>query len=227
MNQNISEPGVFQQSVVLSLDDVGLPGQLNLPENATSVILFVDGGGNDRSSVLNRFVAHELNGVGHATLSLDIMTSEEESDEEMTSRKMFGFHTEFLAHRVLEAHKWLRSNGDTENLPIGFYCTGDGAEAGLAAAARLKHKVGAIVVASGWINLDASILEKIKAPTLFITRDTKLEELLQTRKAASKLSCEHHVECVALKPIHEDPECEKVRVAELSRGWFTWYLNKK
>jgi len=219
--------GVFQQNVVLSLDDVGLAGELNIPENASSVIMFVDGNGSSRLSALNRFVASELNKVGHATLTFDLMTSDEETDEESNNRKFFGFHTEFLSHRVMEANKWLRSNGDTEKLPIGFFCTGDGAEAALVAASQLKRKVKAIVIAGGWINLTDAVLEQITPPTLFITRDDQVEELLQIRATANKLRCEHHVETISLSGNEDYADCDQSRMAELARQWFSWFLSRE
>lgn len=222
MTQGLNPNRVFHQNVVLSLDDVGLSGELNIPQKANSVVMFVEG--NKCAHETNRDVASELNKYGYATLTFDLMTPEENSNDESLNRKTFGFHAEFLAHRVMEAYKWLRLNGDTEKLPVGLFCTGDGAEAGLIAASHLHRKIGALVIADAWISLEPSVLGQVKCPTLFITQATKLEESLQSRAMADKLYCEHHVEVITKD---SSDECNRRRIAELARKWFAWFLAKE
>lgn len=224
MIRNLNAKTVYKQNVVLSLDDVGLDGELSIPEKAKSVVLFIDGSGSDNSDSITRFVARELNSFGHATLVLDLMTAEEQSDEESHNRRAFGFHSEFLAHRVLEAHRWLRLNGDTEKLPIGFFGVDEGAEAALIAASRLQRKVKSMVIAGGWINLPKSLLKQITSPTLFITRTDRLEDSLQARAVADNLACEFHLE-----PISEDEGDDYCleRIAEITRNWISWYQAEK
>lgn len=222
MTQGINANRIFHQNVVLSLDDVGLSGELRIPEKPNSIVMFIEG--SEASGETNRFVARELNKFGHATLTFDLMTSEEETDEELLNRKSFGFHSEFLAHRVMEAYKWLRMNGDTEKLPIGLFCTGDGAEAGLIAASHLHRKIGALVIADAWIGLNPSILGQVKCPTLFITQASKLEESIQSCAVADRMMCEHHVEIITLDV---SEACNKARVAELARNWLAWFLAKE
>ncbi|MDZ4835796.1 MAG: hypothetical protein SGJ27_18620 [Candidatus Melainabacteria bacterium] len=224
MSQDLNTKGIFKQNVVLSLDDVGLVGELTVPENAHSVIMFVDGAGSTSPDSINSFVARELNKFGHATLTFDLTTDEEEAENESHNRIAFGFHTEFLSQRVMEAYRWLRLNGDTEKLSVGIFGTGSEAEAAILAASHLRRKIAAMVIAGGWISLPPSILEQVKSPTLLITRDDKLEELLQTQGMAKNFSCEYHLETISQS---EQANYGQERLAELTREWFSWYMAKK
>lgn len=223
MSQEVNTTGVFHQSVVLSLDDVGLQGELNIPQKAKSIVMFVDGV-SSRLSEFTRSLARELNRFGFATLTLDLTTTEEDTDEQVQTRQILGFNSELIAHRVMEASKWLRSYGDTEQLPIGIFATEQGSEAALIAASHLQNKVRAIVIANGWISLADSVIKKVKCPTLFITRTDKLEESLQMRSVASRLTCEHHVESLSLSNGDDRFDCFEADVAVRTKEWLSCTL---
>ncbi len=226
MTQHANIRPVSKQSVVLSLDDVGLRGELDIPVGARSVILFVDQSDLSDSGSMTRHIAKKLNEFGYATLLFDLMTADEEAHEESQNRKSFGFHTELLSHRVMEAYKWLRFCGDTESLAIGLFGNGDGSEAALLAASRLQRKVGAVVINGGWIDLSATDIAKVKSPTLFITDVERLEESLQARALAEKLTCEYHFEMTTPEDSLGDDSFITLKTAELARGWFSWFLDK-
>src|SRR5207244_130563 len=56
-----------------------LSGDLTIPENAMSLVLFAHGSGSSRHSPRNQFVASTLNRSGLGTLLFDLLTPEEEA----------------------------------------------------------------------------------------------------------------------------------------------------
>ncbi len=61
-----------------------LPGNLNIPKDATALVLFAHGSGSSRHSPRNQFVARTLNEAGLATLLFDLLTQEEEAIDMQT-----------------------------------------------------------------------------------------------------------------------------------------------
>ena len=57
-----------------------LAGDLTIPENASSIVIFAHGSGSSRHSARNRHVARVLNDAGLGTLLFDLLTSAEEID---------------------------------------------------------------------------------------------------------------------------------------------------
>ncbi len=214
---------MLEENVVLSLDDVGLEGELHIPEKATSIVMFVHGSGSSRFSPRNRYIAGELNKFGLATLLFDLFTAEE---EELDKRALLRFDIEFLARRVFEASKWLREYGDTERLHLGYFGASTGAAAALVAAAELPRQVWAVVSRGGRPDLAGRSLEKVQAPTLLIVGGNDPEVLTLNRQAAEKLRCEHHLEIVPGASHLFEEEDTLAAVAILAKDWFSWHLNR-
>src|SRR4051795_7991777 len=87
--------------VTIPAGGVVLNGDLDLPGEASGLVLFAHGSGSSRHSSRNRFVAGELRRAGLATLLLDLLTEREEY-EERESRHL-RFDIEMLAARLLAA----------------------------------------------------------------------------------------------------------------------------
>ena len=76
-------------------------GDLEVPPNATGLVVFAHGTGSSRSSPRNLFVAQVLRDEGFATLLLDLLTESEEQTDLRT--REFRFDVGLLADRVLSA----------------------------------------------------------------------------------------------------------------------------
>src|SRR5205814_9114026 len=55
-----------------------LDGELSVPQNASSIVLFVHGSGSGRHSPRNQYVANIIREAGIGTLLFDLLTQEEE-----------------------------------------------------------------------------------------------------------------------------------------------------
>ena len=107
-----------------------LEGLLGCPANPKGLIIFAHGSGSGRFSPRNNHVARCLESAGFATLLLDLLSSEEESDRRNV------FDIELLASRVVEATEWAREQPDLAALPIGYFGASTGGGAALVAAAK-------------------------------------------------------------------------------------------
>ena len=145
---------------------VRLPGTLTIPEGASGLVLFAHGSGSSRHSPRNRFVAGVLQSAGLATLLFDLLTAQEEAEDQLTGR--LRFDVELLAARVLLAAEATRSRDETRGLRIGYFGASTGAAAALIAAAKRPDLASAVVSRGGRPDLAGAYLEEVVAPTLLI-----------------------------------------------------------
>ena len=141
-------------------------GDLVVPDPAHGLVIFAHGSGSSRHSPRNRQVARALNERGLATLLLDLLTVEEESDRANV------FDIELLAARLVAATRWARTEPQLGQLPIGYFGASTGAGAALCAAAELGEEIGAVVSRGGRPDLAAPRLGDVRAPTLMIVGGT-------------------------------------------------------
>lgn len=223
MVKELRSGNTLQENVILSLEDVGLDGELRIPEGASSIVMFIHGSGSSRFSPRNQFVAKEMSRYGLATLLFDLMSPEE---EELDGQLNLRFDIDFLARRVVEASRWLREYAVTEKLRLGYFGASTGAAAALVAAAALPNQVRAVVSRGGRPDLAGARLEKVKAPTLLIVGQRDEDVLELNRKAASHLNCEYHLEIVPHATHLFEEEGTLERVAELAEQWFAWHTTR-
>lgn len=211
----------LHETVYLSLDEVGLSGELSIPVRAETIVLLVTATASGASSVHRNMLVKELNRFDIASLSLDLLTEEEENGP-----KNWSFDIEFLTRRIVEASRWLREYQETQNLKLGLLGTGTGAAAVLVAASELPTQIRAVVALNGRPDLAGLSLQKVQSPTLFIVGLRDRESVELHRRVADTMKCEHHTEKVpgASHTFMEEGTFE--RAAELSRQWFDWYLTR-
>jgi dienelactone hydrolase len=203
-------------------DNITLEGNLDIPENSQGIVLFAHGSGSSRHSPRNQYVARVLQEAGFATLLIDLLTAQEEEQDQYTAHLRFDI--QLLSQRVVAATNWLTVNPATEKLKIGYLGASTGAAAALVAAAERPLAVGAVVSRGGRPDLAGSALEKVLAPTLLIvgSKDTQVIEL--NRMAFSLLRGEKRIEIVE-GATHLFPEPGALeKVAELASQWFKRYL---
>ena len=70
----------YENEVSIPAGELQLEGNLDVPENAQSIVVFAHGSGSSRHSPRNKFVASVLRDGGLATLLLDLLSEEEEVD---------------------------------------------------------------------------------------------------------------------------------------------------
>jgi|SRR5579872_1127956 len=180
-----------ESAVHIASGKSNLEGNLTIPEQARGVVLFAHGSGSSRHSPRNRYVARELQRLGLATLLMDLLTADEESEDMRTRRHRFDIG--LLAGRLVDAADWLAKNAETRHLKLGYFGASTGAGAALVAAAERPENVAAVVSRGGRPDLAGDALPLVKAPTLLIVGGDDEPVIGMNHDAARRMRAFHQM----------------------------------
>ena len=212
------------REVTLIAGPARLHGDLDVPAEATGVVLFAHGSGSSRHSRRNQFVARRLQQAGLATLLMDLLTASEEEAEAATGHLRFDI--ELLAGRLVAAIEWLGRDPRTHGLPIGSFGASTGGGAALLAAAMRPGDVMAVVSRGGRPDLAGEALPRVQAPTLLIVGSLDTPVIAMNREAYDRLGGAKALEIVpGASHLFEEPGTLEV-VAGLAAEWFRRYLSR-
>ena len=228
-----------------------LEGNLTLPHNnrnATKggIVIFAHGSESSRHSPRNQFVSQALNNDGLATLLVDLLTQEEETDIRMQKMQckvpglvLNKFNIKLLSRRLVTIIDWISSSLLTttliikgvenhNNSIIGIFGASTGMAAALIAAAQRPDIVAAIVSRSGRPDLaDLQSQQKVKAPTLFIVGGNDDKRVIDVNNKALTQLVNVQKKKVITVPgathLFEEPGALE-EVARLASGWFRCYF---
>lgn len=210
----------ISEDVWIQSGAVNLPGMIEFPADAKSMVVFAHGSGSSRYSTRNGFVAGVLREASIGTLLLDLLTPEEDANYPVR------FDIDLLTQRLGDAIRHVEHRHGAERLPLGLFGASTGAAAALRVAARMPKTVRALVSRGGRPDLAGSdALRGARAPSLLIVggRDHGVIELNQA--AYEQITC---VKEIAIVPgathLFEEPGALE-QVAQLAGAWFSRYLN--
>jgi putative phosphoribosyl transferase len=213
-----TEPGLIR----IRAGSVTLEGDLQVPDQATGIVLFAHGSGSGRHSTRNRYVAGELQAAGLATLLIDLLTEAEEAIDQHSAHLRFDIP--LLAERLVAATHWLAAEPSTRSLRVGYFGASTGGGAALVAAGALPERVAAVVSRGGRPDLAGDALPRVRAPTLLIVGGRDLTVLELNREAMVRMRTEVRLEIVpGATHLFEEPGTLEA-VAHLARDWFLRYL---
>jgi putative phosphoribosyl transferase len=198
-----------------------LEGLLGHTVAAKGLVIFAHGSGSGRLSPRNNFVAAGLRKAGCATLLLDLLQPEEETDRANV------FDIPLLAGRLSEAMEWAGHQEKTAQLPIGLFGASTGAGAALVAAAHAEREVAAIVSRGGRPDLAGESLSRVTAPTLLIVGSLDTPVIALNRQALSLLRGEKDMAIVnGASHLFEEPGTLE-QVVALASDWFVEHFTRK
>jgi dienelactone hydrolase len=201
-----------------------LAADLTVPDEPAGIVVFAHGSGSGRESPRNRVVAQALVREGIATLLLDLLTPEEDAEDQRTRR--LRFDVALLGERVVAALDWLGGEPALAALPCGCFGASTGAAAALIAAAARPDVVGAVVSRGGRPDLAGDALRSVRAPTLFIVGGADREVLELNRAAAARMPVKPTIEVVpGAGHLFSEPGALEA-VTELTVGWFAARLRR-
>ena len=105
---------------------------------ANGIVVFVHGSGSSRHSPRNQFVARVIRESGNGTLLFDLLTADEEIEDNFTRRLRFDI--DLLANRLVEVTRWLVAQPTARQLGIGYFGSSTGGGAALVAAAEVGQR---------------------------------------------------------------------------------------
>jgi pimeloyl-ACP methyl ester carboxylesterase len=210
-------PSLIEAQTV-AIPPIDLDGTMRIPLGAAAIVVFAHGSGSSRFSQRNVAVAEALNDQGIATLLLDLLTSEEETDRANV------FDIPLLADRVVHAAEFVSREPATRALRIGLFGASTGAASALVAAARLGDRIGAIVSRGGRPDLAGAALDQIRTPTLLIVGGVDYVVIDLNEQAFARLRGPKALEIVP-GASHLFPEPGALdSVIDFAAGWFRRYL---
>jgi putative phosphoribosyl transferase len=155
---------------------------LEVPDTARDIVVFAHGAGSSRLSPRNSRIATYLRSTGDfGTLLFDLLTPTEDLIYENR------FDIDLLTGRLVEATRWVGSQGCCWNLPIAYFGASTGAAAALCAAAELPDVVRAVVSRGGRPDLAGAALPRVRVPVLLIVGELDTLVLELNRKAARQI----------------------------------------
>jgi pimeloyl-ACP methyl ester carboxylesterase len=198
---------------------ISLEGMLELPDNATGVVLFAHGSGSSRLSPRNNYVARALREAGLGTLLIDLLTQHEDTD--YATR----FDIPLLTRRLLAATGWLQSEPATRPFAIGYFGASTGAAAALQAAAEEGQKIAAVVSRGGRPDLAGEeALNRVTAPTLLIVGGFDDVVIGLNQQAHRALRCEKEMIVIpGATHLFEEPGTLE-QVAKHAADWFSKFM---
>ena len=214
---------LYKVNVEIPINHIHLNGILQIPKNATGIVLFAHGSGSSRFSKRNQHVARVLNQANIATLLFDLLTPDEEEVDEITREHRFNI--ELLASRLVIVTDWISKQPKTHHLAIGYFGASTGGGAALQAAAKKQDIVKAIVSRGGRPDLAGAALPHVKAPTLLIVGGHDEPVIEMNQNAMEEMHCTKKLEIVpgATHLFEETGTLDEV--ARSANEWFTRYLS--
>ncbi|MGH2685239.1 MAG: dienelactone hydrolase family protein [Actinomycetota bacterium] len=210
----------IRESAVVTAGEARLGGDLEIPEQATGVVVFAHGSGSGRFSPRNRSVAEALRERGLGTLLIDLLTEDEEIVDVRTAELRFDIP--LLAERVIAAIGWVVERHP--DLSIGLFGASTGAAAALVAAASRPDDVRAVVSRGGRPDMAGESLPQVRAPTLLMVGGDDHVVIGLNREAAERLRAPHELEIVpGAGHLFEEPGGLE-EVGRLAGDWFGRHL---
>ena len=195
--------------LLIDVGDAHVWGRLELPRRASATVLLANASGVRRRAWRDRFIASALGRVGLATLLLDLLTLEEDSD-----RPELRQDVPLLARRLLAATDWLtEEDGPLPDMPLGYLCEGTTTAAALVVAALRPGVVHAVFSREGRPDLSGASLRLARVPTLLLVSGDDDATLAANRSALALLPGDKRLEIVEGRL---DPDAE----AALATAWF-------
>jgi len=197
-----------------------LPGFLDIPDDASGVIIFAHGSGSGKESPRNQLVARELHKAGFATVLFDLLT-----EKETEHYRQNVFDMKLLTGRLDAAVSWAQSEKRLSGLPIGLAGASTGAGAALNVAGARGNLIKAVVSRGGRPDLaEPEMLEKVTAPTAFIVGGDDTDVIGMNKRAAELVRAKKRLILVpGATHVFEEPGTVE-QAAEHMVSWFSEYL---
>lgn len=197
-----------------------IAANLVVPDSAYAVVVFAHGSGSSRFSPRNQMVAEHLQHRGFATLLVDLLTVEEEAEDQRTAQ--WRFDIPLISDRLGDACEWVRTH--LPDLRVGLFGASTGAAAALNTAAQRPDLVRAIVSRGGRPDLASAALEGVRAPTLLIVGGQDDVVIGLNEKAAVRLPEGRLAIVPGASHLFTEPGALS-EVTRLAEDWFEQHLS--
>lgn len=211
---------MIEAEIKIPSQGVVVEGNLTIPHNARGLVVFAHGSGSSRFSPRNQYVAKEFLNARIGTLLFDLLTAEEEQQDEMTAE--YRFNIPLLAQRLVSATEWLLHDPNYSQLPLAYFGASTGAAAALISAAKLPDNIATVVSRGGRPDLAAEYLPQVKAPTLLLVGGEDTEVIELNKQAMAQMTAEKKLVIIpGATHLFEEPG----KLEEVAKVATEWFLN--
>ena len=170
------------------------------------------------NSPRNQFVARVIRESGNGTLLFDLLTADEEIEDNVTRRLRFDI--DLLANRLVEVTRWLVAQPAALELGIGYFGSSTGGGGALVAAAEVGQRIDAVVSRGGRPDLACYALLRVQSPTLLIVGGYDDAVIRLNKEALAERRCEKELKIVpGATHLFGEPGALEA-VARLAADWF-------
>jgi dienelactone hydrolase len=210
----------YKKDIFIPIGKIQLEGELIIPSDSKSLVIFSHGSGSSRFSSRNIFVAQELHKQNISTFLFDLLTKEE--GEIYANR----FNIDLLTERLIHVTKYMASLPQCSGFKIGLFGASTGAASALRTAAYLPEIINAIVSRGGRPDLAIDIAPVIKAPTLLIVGELDYDVLELNKKVFKALKCEKKLDIIPGATHLFEESGTLNQASSLATDWFNLHLRK-
>ena len=205
----------------IALPGVVLDAELGRASHAQGLIVLAHASGSSRYRPAFRQVALAFNEAGWNSLSLDLLTDDEELYD---SALVDDFR--LLGGRLAAVTDWIAQQPQLGALPLGYWAAGIGAAATIFAAGERASVVRSLVSSGGRPDLAGSSFWKVKAPVLLIAGGADSVGLGFNRLSDSLFPPQsvHSFKIVSGAGPHFDTPATQSQAIALACDWFHHYL---
>ncbi|SRR5260221_6560941 len=208
--------GEFSKTVSIPVEGAALEGELVVPQGCLGAVLFAHGSGSSRHSPRNQFVARTLQAQAVGTLLFDLLTQNEEQQDEASGHLRFDI--QLLAHRLGAATAWYHATAPGS--PLGYFGSSTGGGAALVAAARSSVPIAAVVSRGGRPDLAGPALTHVRSPTLLLVGSNDSAVIELNRRASELMTCRRELRLIpGATHLFEEPGTLEL-VARMAAAWF-------
>lgn len=203
---------------------VFLLADLHVPREASALVILAYEFGRSVNHPRTRHVARILRDHGLGTLLCNLLTEEEEIEDEASAT--YRHDAELLAKRLLAASKWAASEDDTKGLRLAYFGICTAGAAAMIAAAKAPKRVAALVSRGGCLDLAANSVPRVTCPTLLIVGKNDLTGRSLSLEALERMTCEKKMILVpgASRLFGEPGKLETM--ADLAAKWLRHHLDE-
>ncbi len=212
----------LNQGVRIDADGVYLLADLHLPEESSALVVFAHNG-RCRNHPRNRHIAQVIRDMGLGTLLCDLLTEEELGDDDETAK--YQDDAALLAKRLIAVTHWASMEPTSKDLQIGYFGASAGGAAALIAAAKMGHKVGAVVARGGCLDLATQSIPHVLCPTLLIVGEHDTDGIVHTHKILPYLMGKKELHIVPGASHLFDEPGTMIHMADRSAEWLHRHLS--
>lgn len=211
-------------NVQIPIGSLSLNGRLVIGHEAQGLVIIANGDGDHIYDETNAYVARRLIECGFATLTVDLLTPNEATEDAESSA--LRFHQGLLASRLVKVTRWAKARLVFAGLEIGLFASGLCAGAALAAAS-VSSEIRAVVCRGARVDVVVPQLHHVRGEVLLLVGERDTVHLDASRGAFWLLPDTARLEVVPnAGHLLDTPEALDLVAREAER-WFTRTLEPK